>query len=388
MVVIITIGIYLTLYSLYILFLLIANIVIKDKAESVSLFPEIRFVIIIPAHNEEFFLPRLLKSLKEQVYPSEFFEIIVIADNCSDKTAEVASTFNTIILERNDTKKIGKGFAIKFALDNMNIDEYDAVFIIDADSMVRDDALKHLSHKVKLGNRIIQCYNGVANPSDSWFTRLMNVSRTIRNEIFEAAKEKLGLSSHLMGNGMCFQKDVILKYGWDAFSIGEDWEYYAKVITYGERVAFAKDVQVYHQESSSLKQATPQRVRWSSGRFSIVWKYGLGLFYGGLAEKNFKKVDASLPLIFPNPSLGMNITLLGLIFSYYMSNNLYFLWFVCLILIQIIIFVFGIMYTRERLKSLLSLFVAPLFLVWKMGIDAFSVLGMGRKKWKRTERRL
>lgn len=368
-----------------------ANIVIRDKVKLVSL-PETRFGIIIPAHNEEVFLPRLLKSLKEQIYPSGLFEIIVVADNCSDGTTEVASTFNTIILERNDTEKIGKGFAIKFVLDNISINKYDAFFIIDADSVLRSDALEYLDHDVKHGKRIIQCYNGVANPADSWFTHLMDVSRTIRNDIFEAAKEKLGLSSHLMGNGMCFRKDVILKYGWDAFSLGEDWEYYAKLIKHGERVAFAKDVRVYHQESSSLKQATTQRMRWSSGRFSIVWKYGFGLFYRGLAERDFKKIDASLPLIFPNPSLGMNITLMGLILSflvpYSMNRNIYLLWFGCLILIQLFIFIFGIMYTRERWKSLLSLFAAPLFLMWKMGIDIFSALGMGKKKWRRTERRL
>ena len=392
MVGIIAIGIYLSLYSIYVLFLLMANIIIKDKDQSLPLLPETRFGIVIPAHNEEIFLPRLLKSLKEQLYPKDLFDVIVIADNCSDKTPEVASNFDTIILERNDSNKIGKGFAIKFALENMNINEYDAIFIIDSDSIVRSDALKHLSQDIKDGNRIVQCYNGVANPSDSWFTRLMDVSRTIRNEIFEAAKEKLGLSSHLMGNGMCFHRDVISKYGWDAFSVGEDWEYYTKVIKHGERVAFTKNVRVYHQESSSLKQATPQRMRWSGGRFAIVWKHGFGLFFRGLAERNFKKVDASLPLIFPNPSLGINMTLICLVlsflFSYSLNRNIYLLWFGFLILIQIVIFIFGIMCTRERLKSLLSLFVAPLFLVWKMGIDILSALGMGRKKWERTDRRL
>ena len=366
------------------------NIVIKDKVRLLSS-PETTFVIIIPAHNEEVFLPRLLKSLENQDYPSELFGTLVVADNCSDKTTEVASNFKVNILERNDGMRIGKGYAIKFALDNIDTSQYDAFFIIDADSIAANDALKHLDQAVKGGKKIIQCYNGVANPDDSWFTRLMDVSRTISNEIFEPAKEKLGFSSHLMGNGMCFRKDVISKYGWDAFSVGEDWEYYAKVIKYGERVAFAKDVRVYHKESSSLKQATSQRMRWSSGRLSIVWQYGFGLFYRGLAERNPKKIDASLSLIFPNPSLGINLTLIGLVLSFLflcsMNKNIYLLWFNCLILMQFFIFIFGIMRTHERLKSLLSLFAAPLFLIWKMGIDTFSALGMGRKKWRRTERK-
>lgn len=381
---IIAVGIYLSLYVAYIVFLLIINIVIRDKVKLVSS-PVTKFGIIVPAHNEEVFLPRLLKSLNEQDYPSDLFDIMVVADNCTDRTAEVASTFNAIVWKRSDKKEVGKGYAIKFGLDNTDIHKYDALFIIDADSMAQSDALKHLDLAVKEGKKIIQCYNGVANPDDSWFTRLMDVSRTIGNEIFEPAKEKLGLSSHLMGNGMCFRRDVILKYGWDAFSIGEDWEYYAKVIKEGERIAFQKDVRVYHQESSSLEQATSQRIRWSSGRFAIIWKYGLGLFYRGLVERNFEKIDASFPFIFPNPSFGMNITVIGLILSFLLpvavTRNIFFLWFCFLMLMQFIIFFVGIMHTRQRLRNSLSIFIAPLFLIWKMGIDTFSALGMGIIFW-------
>jgi cellulose synthase/poly-beta-1,6-N-acetylglucosamine synthase-like glycosyltransferase len=378
-------------YVFYIVFLLTVNIVIRNNVKVLSQ-PETRFGIIIPAHNEEVLLPRLLISLNEQDYPSDMFGIIVVADNCSDRTAEVASNFKTCILERNDSKRTGKGYAIKFALDNVEIGQYDAIFIIDADSIAANDAFKHLDQAVKEGKKIIQCYNGVANPDDSWFTRIMDVSRTISNEIFEPAKEKLGFSSHLMGNGMCFRKDVISKYGWDAFSVGEDWEYYASLIKGGERIAFAKDVRVFHRESSSLKQATPQRMRWSSGRFEIARKYGLGLFLSGLAERNFTKISASFPLIFPNPSLGMNITVIGLIVCLFLptttSKNVLIVWFCSLMLMHLFIFFAGIMYTKERLKNSLSLFIAPLFLIWKMGIDIFSALGMGRKKWIRTDRKL
>ena len=219
----------------------------------------------------------------------------------------------------------------------------------------------------------------------------MSVSRIIGNEIFHSAKEKLGLSSHLMGNGMCFHRDVISKYGWDAFSVGEDWEYYAKIITEGERIAFAKDVRVYHQESTSLRQGTSQRLRWSSGRFAIVWKYGFGLLYRGVIDRNLKKIDASLPLIFPNPSLGINITLVAFALSFLFlsgtEKNAFILWFFSLLLIQFLIFVTGIIYSQNKLKTFLSLLFAPFFLIWKMTIDILSLLGFGRKKWVRTFRK-
>jgi cellulose synthase/poly-beta-1,6-N-acetylglucosamine synthase-like glycosyltransferase len=317
---------------------------------------------------------------------------IVVADNCSDHTDKIGIDNGAQVLVRKDDQHLGKGYAIKFALERIDMSEYEAIFIIDADSIIKNDLFLQLDKALRNGRKIIQCYNGVANPEQSWFTRLLDVSRTVGNEILQPAKQKLGLSSNLMGNGMCFASNILMKYGWDAFTVGEDWEYYAKLVQAGEMVSFANKARVYHQESSSLKQATSQRIRWSSGRFAVAWKYGSGLFFKGLVEGNIKKVDASLPLLFPNPSLGMNITIIGLILSFFIPSAMnkyhFVLWFSSLVLLQIAILMSGIMYTRDKLKNFYSLFAAPLFLIWKMGVDTFSALGLGRKKWVRTERKL
>ena len=387
----ITIGAYISINTLYDLILLSANFLIRDKDISSST-PETRFAIVIPAHNEELLLDRLLKSIKNQDYPHDLFKTIIVADNCTDNTETIGLENGAHVLERRDAQHCGKGYAIKFAIESIDVSEYDAIFIIDADSVIRNDLFVQLDKMLRNGEKIIQCYNGVANPGQSWFTRLLDVSRTVGNEILQPAKQKLGLSSNLMGNGMCFSIDILAKYGWDAFTVGEDWEYYAKLVQAGETVAFANKARVYHQESSSLKQATSQRMRWSSGRFAVAWKYGISIFLAGLAERNIKKMDASLPLLLPNPSLGMNLTMVGLALSFLMSsaiNKYHFaLWFSSLVLLQILIFMIGIMYTREKLKNLFSLLAAPVFLVWKMGIDVMSALGMGRKKWIRTKRKL
>ncbi len=384
-------GIYLSLYVIYNAVLMIVNIVLKDN-DNLQYDNKVKFLIVIPAHNEELFIQRILKSIVEQNYPVELFNIIVVADNCTDNTATIASGENIKVLIRKNTKDFGKGYAIKYALDNSDSYDYDALFIIDADSVIDKNGLASLNRQILNGKRIIQCNNSVANPDDSWFTQLMNVARTIGNEIQEPAKEKLGLSSHLMGNGMCFTCEIIEKYGWSAFSVGEDWEYYAKIIKEGERISFAQDVRVYHQESTSLKQATPQRIRWSSGRFAVLKQYGFGLLGRGIIERNLLKFDASLPLIFPNPSLAMNFTVLGLIPSlifFVTDGDIFWVdWFAILVLFQILIFISGVFYTRNKLKSFMSIFIAPLFLIWKMSIDILSLIGVGKKKWVRTKRHL
>jgi len=376
---------------MYNLILLISNLIIKDNKDN-SVSSEKKFVVIIPAHNEELFIGRVLASLKGQTYPKELFRIIVVADNCTDKTAEIAVINNCEVLERENSKDRGKGYAIRYAIDKTFDDNCDAVFILDADSFLDTDGLMNLNQHIVNSDKIIQCNNAVANPEDSWFSQLMDVSRTISNEIAEPAKEKLGLSSHLMGNGMCFHREIIKKYNWNAFTVGEDWEYYTKIINEGNRVAFAQDVRVYHQESTSLKQAIPQRMRWSSGRFAILWRYGLKLFFRGVFERNLLIFDASLPLILPNPSLAINLTTIGffssLILYFLPGNQTVFLMYSCLMLFQFIIFMAGVFYTRNKLRSFLSIFIAPVFLIWKMIIDILSLIGVGRKKWIRTKRHL
>jgi cellulose synthase/poly-beta-1,6-N-acetylglucosamine synthase-like glycosyltransferase len=388
--ILIAIGGYSTIHVFYYVLLFAAHFSMRER--QISLSPaKVRFGIIIPAHNEELLLPRLLNSINVQNYPLDMFNVIVVADNCTDNTAQVGLENGAVVLERFDNHHHGKGYAIKYALERIDLDIYDAIFIVDADSTVRSDILEHLNQVILEGNSVIQCYNGVANPDESWFTRLLDVSRTIGNEIYHPAKGKLGLSSCLDGDGMCFSKKILLKYGWEAFTVGEDWEYYARLIEEGETVAFAHKARVYHQESSSLKQATPQRLRWSSGRFAIASKYGFRIFYRGIIEGNIRKIDASFPLIFPNPSLGMNITISGFVLSLLLPIEMnkygFVLWFSSLALLQFVIFMIGIMYTHNKLKNFYSLFVAPFFLVWKMGIDTCSALGMGRKKWVRTERK-
>jgi cellulose synthase/poly-beta-1,6-N-acetylglucosamine synthase-like glycosyltransferase len=381
-------GIYLGCYVSYWLVLLINHWV--TRAPSLPQGPlSTRFAIVVPAHDEELLIGRLLESTRGQDYPGALFDTIVVADNCTDATAAIARSHGVTVLERFDERNRGKGYAIKWALETIDLGRYDAVLIVDADCTIGANALRCLDGTLQ-EKSVIQCYNGVGNPDESWFTRLLDVSRTINNRIYSPAKQRLGLSCELTGTGMCFATRTLREHGWDAFTVGEDWEYYAKLISKGETVGFDVDARVYHVESSSLRQATSQRMRWSSGRFAVAWKYGFGLLARGLAERSPVKFDAGLSLIFPNPSLAMNFTLACLAGAFLAvpgHRAVLAVWFLFLALTQLAVFIVGVFYTQNRLSKFLAIFVAPAFLAWKLGIDALSILGMGRKKWVRTERK-
>jgi cellulose synthase/poly-beta-1,6-N-acetylglucosamine synthase-like glycosyltransferase len=385
------VGVYLSSYVAYQLLLFAANGLIADPP-AFEPARYTRFGVLVPAHNEELYLPRLLASLQSQAYPRDCFRVTVIADNCSDNTAAASRAAGVDVMERSDPERGGKGHALGWALDRLDLDSVDAILIVDADSLAAPGLFEQLNLQLQRGDGVVQCYNAVANPEESWFTRLMDVSRTISNDILHPGKRKLGLSSFLIGNGMCFSTGVIRALPWNAYTVGEDMEYYARLVLAGHQVGYCRHAKVFHQESVTLRQASSQRIRWSSGRFQALARFGPSLIGKGLTTFKLVTLDAALPFLFPNPSLAMNLTgvgfLIALLYWQVTQESGFVVWFGVLAALQLLMFLVGALYTKNKFVNALSLFVAPVFLVWKLGIDVLSMLGVGARKWKPTERRL
>lgn len=352
-----------------------------------------RFAILVPAHNEEMLVSNICKSLSELLYPKDSFKVYVIADNCTDNTVEICRKYPVEIITRKDGTKIGKGYAIDFGLQSLPLDSYDAVLIIDADNFVDENLLVELNKILNRGEQAIQCYNTVGNRDESWFTQLLYVSRTINNLLYHFSKYKLGLSSYLMGNGICFSTPLLKKRGWTAFSIGEDWEYYAQLLDDGIRIAFAAHAKVYHQESKSLDQATSQRLRWSSGRFYVAKRLGIRLLLKGLRRLDLLLIDGSLPLLLPNYSLLLNLSLVTflavLIVDPPAGKHAMLAALSAVLAGQLVLLWLGMLLSGKAVKIIKALFFVPFFLFWKMAIDFISFTGIYRgRKWVRTKRHI
>ena len=188
-----------------------------------------KYLIIIPSHNEELIIDGLCKNLKKINYDKKLYEIVIVADNCSDKTSDICIKNGYKVLERYDDNKKGKGYAINYAFENLKLEKFDYIMILDADTYVDENILYEISKALKPSDVALQCYIKIPNRNESWFTELLYVSRVINGLFYHYPKYKLGLSSYLMGSGICFSTDLIKKKGWTAFSIAEDWEYYAQI---------------------------------------------------------------------------------------------------------------------------------------------------------------
>jgi len=351
-----------------------------------------RYIIVVPAHNEEAIIARLLESIRNLDYDPRNFKVYVIADNCTDMTARIARQYGADTLVRSDEARKGKGFAIEWALRMIDPASFDAVVIADADNIIDPGFFRGLDQVMDRGIRAVQCNNCLANSDESFFTRVIHLSRTINNILYHQAKYKLGLFSYLMGNGMCFTTSLLREHPWRTGTMAEDYEYYAVLAGHNEPVGFAVDARLYHQESKGLKAASRQRLRWSSGRFQIARKFGFGLFMQGIGERNFKIIDASFPLLLPNLSLMVNMTAVTLaiafVIHYFHPVPYVIAWLMMLIALQLAYFISGMYLAKMPVFSFLfALCFAPFFLLWKGCIDILGLSGVTTGQWGRSGRK-
>ena len=383
---------YVTTATLYCLFLSSAYFLVKEpKSQNGQKLNS--FAIIVPAHNEELLISRFCENILQINYPISLQKVFIIADNCIDKTAEICGKYNVHVLNRFDSEKKGKGFAIEWALEQIKLDNFDAILILDADTTVKPSILKELNKMINDGSQAIQCYIKVPNRDESWFTQLIFISRTVNGLLYHYPKYKLGLSSYLMGTGMCFKSNLLQEKKWTAFTLSEDWEYFAQLVEQGIKIDFAVRAVVLQQESKSLQQATTQRLRWASGRFYVVKELGFRLLFKGLSKRDIVMADASLALIFPNWSLLINLIALVFICSLLLPSSAFktvaIISSLSLVGFQGLLLLSGIYLSGNYWSVFKAILIAPLFLVWKMAIDILCMTGLYKgKKWIRTERHI
>jgi cellulose synthase/poly-beta-1,6-N-acetylglucosamine synthase-like glycosyltransferase len=260
----------------YFLFLLLTSVAATVAPRKPPPFeePQSRFLIVIPAHNEEAGISSTIRSCLGVNYPSSRFDVVVVADNCADRTAAVAAASGVRVVERFDSLKRSKGFAIEFLIDALEqsgeLDSLDALVVIDADTTVDADLLRYFDRGLRSGRDWIQAYYTVANPDESWRTRLMTYAFSLFNGVMPLGQNALGTSAGLKGNGMCLSTRGLRRRPWKSFGLVEDMEYSWALRIAGEKIAFQREASVYGvMLGSGGPAAAHQRRRWEFGRGAV-----------------------------------------------------------------------------------------------------------------------
>ena len=366
----------------------------KQKNEAVSLSSTSRyakFAILIPAHNEVAVLGNLLESLNKLEYPKDRFKVHVVADNCTDTTAELARASAWVhVYERFDQEKRGKGYALNWLLQQLKQDQlnYDAYVILDADSVVDSTFLLAMNDKLLQGARALQARYTVLNATESPSAALRWIALSLMNHVRPLGRNGIGASSTLTGNGMCFSYDLLEQYPWQAFSLTEDYQYYLRLVQHGERILYVPDAIVRSLMPTMFTQMQTQDIRWEAYIDSEpVWKTAWKLLNAGIRNGDFVRLEAIAELLTPPLSLLVSWCLLTLIASLLLWSLPGF--FIGLILTA------GLIYYLSTATYLLrpprtvyvALLHAPGFILWKLWV--LLVLRRSKKyarEWIRTSR--
>jgi cellulose synthase/poly-beta-1,6-N-acetylglucosamine synthase-like glycosyltransferase len=265
--------------------------------------PRTRFELVVPAHDEELGIGATIASLLALDYPPSMRSVTVVADNCSDATAARASETGVTVLERSDTSRRGKGYALAHAFERTLAlgDEaaVDAIVVVDADTRVTPNLLRAFDARFRSGAVAAQAEYCVANPKSSWRTRLMHIGFTLFHDVRSRARERMGVSSGLRGNGMAFSVPLLRAVPHDAFSVVEDVEYGLRLGRAGHRVHYAGEARVFGDMVSSEKASRSQRRRWEGGRMVLARRHAGGLLADGLRGRSLLLIDLALDLLVP-----------------------------------------------------------------------------------------
>ncbi len=312
-----------TIFWLYQLLISICSLIkLKDKPLLVN--KNHKFMAIIPAHNEEFVVKNLIESLKNQNYPKELLDIYVIADNCTDKTAEIAKEAGAIVYERNHTEGRTKGHALQWFLSK-KIEEnadYDAFCVFDADNIVDKNFIKNMNKKLCQGEDVVQGYRDIKNPTDSWISSGYAIFYWMMNRFYHLARYNLGLSPLINGTGFMVRFDVIKPNGWQTYTLTEDIEFSLQRIIAGKKLGWATDAIVYDEQPVGFKQSWSQRSRWTVGHIQCMGRYTKELAHSVKENKTLVTFDGLLYIVGSIPMFVITLVLLLVNAAIYMGDGM------------------------------------------------------------------
>ena len=262
--------------------------------------PAPELVVLVPAHDEEELIGRCVTSLRAQRYPGDRFKVVVVADNCSDRTAERAAVAGAQVLVRTGPLGGGKGAALRWAMEQVLATDRqsDAFVIVDADSITEPNLLNGLAERLQEGAAAVQGdYSAV--PGQGTRSELRSTAFVLFHRVRFSGRAALGLPCSLVGNGMLLSRQLIEAHPWTAVSAAEDLEYSTDLRLLGVRPVFAPDARLQAPVMAGGRGAMTQRLRWEGGRAHVVCSRLPRLVRECAAGRGGELWDAALDLAVP-----------------------------------------------------------------------------------------
>jgi 1,2-diacylglycerol 3-beta-glucosyltransferase len=346
-----------------------------------------RFAVLVPAHDEERVIERLLASLHAQRYARDRFSVFVVADNCIDATASIARAHGAIVHERVEATLRAKGHALRWLLERVRAaGPWDAYVVFDADSVASPDFLAQMNARLATGSRALQSHYAVLNALASPVAALREAALASLHYLRPLGRSALGLSCGLKGNGMCFDAATLDRLGWTSTGLAEDVELHLRLVRAGVRVDFVPEALVRADMPATLDEAESQNLRWEAGRLSAVRGEVLPLLAHGVISRDPVQVDAALEQLVPPLSVAIGVSgacavvaavagaPLALALAGFATAGL------------VVHVLAGLVAVRAPARTYVALLRAPSYILWKLALYAKAVVAPAGSPWVRTQR--
>ena len=225
-----------------------------------------RYLILFPAYKEDRVIKNAVEQFLMQDYPKNFYTVVVISDHMQDETNEYLRKLPITLLTPS-FEKSSKAKAMQYAIEQVH-SKFDNVVILDADNVVRPEFLSQLNILCSVYDAI-QCHRCAKNANND-VAVLDGASEEINNTIFRKAHNRLGMSSALIGSGMCFSYDLFKQNVFKLSTAGEDREMEALLLHQEVFIKYAPDIHVFDEKVSSQDNFQRQRMRWMTAQIQSL----------------------------------------------------------------------------------------------------------------------
>jgi cellulose synthase/poly-beta-1,6-N-acetylglucosamine synthase-like glycosyltransferase len=381
-------GLFVAMPALYLAFLAAATLHRAPVSPAATVDSgQLRFAVLIPAHDEESLIGTTVASLMAVAYPDDRFSVHVVADNCTDATADLARAAGACVHVRTDPARRGKGAALNWLIDRLSAEgpPADAIVVVDADSQVSSNLLLAMERCLVAGADAAQPLCLVTPSGGQPLVLIRELAYHLFCHLRPLAYSVLGASSGLY-NGVCLSASLVKRYRWSESAVTEDGELFLRFIRDGRRVAMVGDATVHSAMPSTLRDTRSQALRHERGRFDH-FRSGVWLIGHALSRRDRGSLFAGLSTLVPPFSLHALMAVLGLAVGAVLGwGAMLFLALssaVCLTAYLLRGAVLGGLKPRDVIRILLW---APGYAVWRVWIVLLVALGVGRGSWSRTER--
>ena len=244
-----------------------------------------RYAVMISARNESAVIADLIHSIKVQNYPQELIDVFVIADNCTDDTAQVARDAGAIVFPRFNTKEVGKGYALDYGYhcirERYGDRGYEAYFVFDADNVLDVNYFREMNKTFDNGAKVSTSYRNSKNFDSNWISAGYGVWFLREAKFLNQARLTLNTSCAISGTGFYISAEILdATDGWKWHLLTEDIEFSTCCVLNGIRISYTPTAVLYDEQPITFRDSWNQRFRWAKGFYQVFWHYAPKLVRG------------------------------------------------------------------------------------------------------------